>query len=103
MILVDRLILDFKDVENWVSSRNGQIQNDAYASALPRSTSIMFEGDFEDAQNFLKLDGVRRALIAYWTEGLIGLKERGVLSVFSKHHNWNAVAEIHSRLMTNNN
>lgn len=102
MILVDRLILDFKDVENWVASHNGQIHNDAYASALPRSTSIMFEGNFEDAQNFLKLDGVRRALIAYWSEGLMGLKERGVLSVYAKHHNWNAVAEIHARLMTNN-
>ena len=103
MILMDRLILDFKNVENWVSSHNGQIHNDVYASALPRSTSIIFEGNFEDAKNFLKLDGVRRALVAYWFEGLMGLKERGALSLFTKFHNWNAVAEIHSRLTANSN
>ena len=103
MILVDRLILDFKAVKKWVSAHNGQIHKDVYASALPRSTSLIFEGDFEDAQNFFKLDGVRRALIAYWSEGLISLKERGVLSLFAKFHNWNAVAEIHSRLMVNPN
>ena len=103
MILVDRLILDFKGVKNWVYTHNGQIKEDHYKSALPRSTSLIFEGTFEDAQNFLTLDGVRRALIAYWTEGLIGLKERGALSLFAKFHNWNAVAEIHSRLMKNKN
>lgn len=98
MILMDRLILDFQAVKDWVYARNGQIKEDAYATALPRSISISFDGTFEDVQNFLKLDGVRRALIAYWSEGLIGLKERGAASAYAQYHNWNAVAEIHSRL-----
>ena len=46
-----------------------------------------------------KLDGVRRALIAYWAEGLTGLNERGALTMFSRFHNWNAVAEIRDRLI----
>ena len=48
---------------------------------------------------FLKLDGVRRALFAYWAEALIGLKERGSSSMFARYHNWNAVAEIHGQLI----
>lgn len=71
--------------------------NGNYSTALPRSTSVNFSGDFETALEFLSLSGVRRAVIAYWTEALIQLKERQSLSVFSKHHNWNAVAELKKR------
>ena len=70
MILMDRLILDFQAVKDWVYAHNGLLKEDAYATALPRSMSISFDGTFEDVQTFLKLDGVRRALIAYWSEGL---------------------------------
>ena len=88
MILMDRLILDFEVVKNWVRTHNGQIIEDAYVSALPRSTSILFDGTFEDVNAFLKLDGVRRALIAYWSEALIGLKERNANSTYAKYYAW---------------
>ncbi len=77
MILMDRLILDFGVVKNWINGHDGQIEEDRYARALPRSTSISFVGSFDDVQQFLNLEGVRRALIAYWSEGLTELKERG--------------------------
>jgi hypothetical protein len=99
MILMDQLVLDFPTVSEWVCAHNGQIKKDVYTTAMPRSTSILFDGTFVDVLHFLKLDGVRRALIAYWSEGLIGLKERGVSSSYAKYHNWNAVAEIRSRLL----
>ena len=98
-IIVDRLIYDFPDVRKWVEARGGGLQDDAYSSALPRSVNVHFTGGFVEAQHFLGLKGVRRALIAYWAEALIGINERGVESVFSRHHNWNAVAEIRSRLL----
>jgi len=41
-----------------------------------------------------QLDGVRRALLAYWSEALTGLRERGSLSLYARHHNYNAVAKI---------
>lgn len=47
----------------------------------------------------MKLEGVRRALIAYWSEALIELKERNALSINAKHHNWNAVAELNLRTL----
>lgn len=100
MIHMDRLIRDFKEVKCWVRDRSGRLEDDNYASGLHRSTSVFFESDFKTAADFLNQPGVRRAIVAYWTEALIGLQERGSASVFSKHHNWNAVAELKKRIAT---
>jgi hypothetical protein len=98
-IVMDRLIYDFPKVASWVKARGGDFADDQYASALPRSVSVAFYGEFAEALAFLQLDGVRRALIAYWAEAIIGIQERGSMSVFSRFHNWNAVAEIRARLI----
>ena len=98
MIHMDRLIHDFEPVRSWIKQRAGDLQDDNCASGLQRSTSVFFEGDFPTATEFLGLNGVRRAIIAYWTEALIGLKDRGSSSVFSRHHNWNAIAELKKRI-----
>lgn len=98
MILLDRLILDFSEVINWISFHNGSFEVDQYAKALPRSVSIIFPGSFEDVNEFLRLDGVRRALVAYWNEALIRMKEKGIISVYSRFHNWNAIAKIHYKI-----
>jgi hypothetical protein len=96
-IVLDRLIYDFPEVMKWVESHNGEAKDDAYASGLPRSVLLLVEATFEEANTFLRLDGVRRALLAYWSEALIGMKERSAPSIFARFHNWNAVAEIRSR------
>lgn len=98
MIHMDRLVHDFKEVSSWVGKRNGCFEDDNYATGLHRSTSVFFEGDFDVALEFLSLNGVRRAIIAYWTEALIELQEKGGLSTYSKHHNWNTVAELKKRI-----
>jgi hypothetical protein len=81
MILVDRLIFDFEKVIYWVNQHGGEIDASHYATALPRATSIIFEGTFESLSEFLTLEGVRRALIAYWNEALITMKEKNVLTL----------------------
>ena len=98
-IVMDRLIYDFPNVVRWAKARDGVFKDDLYSSAFSRSVSIAFYGDFTEALPFLQMDGVRRALIAYWAEALIGLKERGSMSLFARFHNWNAVAEIRARLI----
>jgi hypothetical protein len=100
MVLVDRLIFDFGEVINWITKHKGTIEVDHYATALPRSTSIIFEGSFDEVNEFLDLEGVRRALIAYWNEALIRMKEKNTMSVYAKHHNWNAIAQIHYRIQS---
>ena len=99
MILMDKLIQDFPDVQDWLKKTNGCLEHDQYSSALHRATSVFFEGDFNTALDFLALKGVRRAIIAYWAEALIGMQERGSSSVYARLHNWNAVAELKNRLI----
>lgn len=96
-IVLDQLILDFPRVRTWLRARNGDIAESPYASALPRAVSVYFFGSFSDAAQLLQLDGVRRALIAYWAEALYGMKERDATSFFARFHDYNAVAEILSR------
>lgn len=100
MIHMDRLVHDLAEVLSWVKSRSGEFVDDNYATGLARSTSILFEGKFDTAEEFLSLNGVRRAIIAYWTEALIELQEKGTTSLHSKHHNWNAVAELKKRIVS---
>jgi hypothetical protein len=99
-IVMDRLIYDFTATRVWVRRHGGEFEDDSYASALPRSVSVHFKAGLDGAMEFLKLDGVRRALIAYWAEALIGMKERGSSSLYARYHNWNAVAEIRMRLLS---
>lgn len=98
MIHMDSLVRDFKEVSRWVKARSGGFESDNYDAGLDHSTSIFFQGAFNAALEFLSLPGVRRAIIAYWTEALIGLQEAGTVSTYAKHHNWNAVAELKSRI-----
>lgn len=98
MFNMDKLVRDFREVRRWVKKHRGQFRDGMYESALPRSTSVYFQGTFADAIEFLSLSGVRRAIIAYWTEALVECQEAGRLSVHSKNHNWNAVAELKKRI-----
>jgi hypothetical protein len=98
---MDSLIHDVKGVARWVTARNGALEDDLYPSGLHRSTSVHFVGGFDVATEFLHLQGVRRAILAYWGEALIKLQESGRLTMFSRHHNWNAVAEIKKRIEHN--
>ena len=98
MILMDKLILDFSAASIWIKQHNGEIRLDLYASALPRSAAVTFLGTFNDACEFMMLQGVRRALVAYWSEALIELNDRTALSSYARFHNWNAIAEINRQI-----
>jgi hypothetical protein len=99
-LIVDRLIQDLPSVRRWLGRRGGGIKRSPYASALPRSASVMFDGDFEAANEFMRLDGVRRALIAYWSDALLSLKDSGASSVFARFHDWNAVAQLNKKIVS---
>lgn len=77
---------------------NGTISTKTYATALPHSASIQFDGTFSDALELFSLDGVRRALIAYWHEALIKKSEENKMSSYERYHNYNAVARIMERV-----
>ncbi|TNH04482.1 GIY-YIG nuclease family protein [Testudinibacter sp. TR-2022] len=94
MILVDQLILDFPEVLLWLKNYNGIVDKSYYKTALPRAVTVSFEGDFSTTLEFLKLRGVRRALVAYWYDALFELKHGEKLSPYARFHNYNAVAKL---------
>mgnify|MGYP007101867720 CR=1 FL=1 len=98
MLMLDSLVLDFPEVKKWLRKHNGTICTETYATALPHSASIQFEGSFSDALELFSLDGVRRSLIAYWYESLIKKSEEDKLSAYERYHNYNAVARIMERV-----
>jgi hypothetical protein len=98
MIIVDKLILDFDNVKNFINDNGGDMIEKVYDTSLPRSLSVYFEGSFETAEEFMNLSGVRRAIIAYWVESLMALKENSKFSLYAKYHNYNAIAELNRRI-----
>ena len=95
---MDCLILDFPNVVAWAQAHGGGVFKANYKTAMPRAVNVAFYGSFAEAIEFLSLEGVRRALIAYWGEALIQHEERVATSVFGRHHNYNAVSELCRRI-----
>lgn len=94
MVVLDSLIIDFPDTIKWIKKHNGFVEKSHYKTAMYRAVSVYFEGDFNVATEFLHLEGVRRALIAYWYEFLFRLKDNSKLSVYSRFHNYNAISKL---------
>jgi len=92
-LILDRLILDYPDTIIWIGLRHGEVEEAHYASA-ERAVVISFQEDFANAEKIFNLPGVRRALIAYWSEALADLRERQVSSVFARYHSYDAVSAL---------
>jgi hypothetical protein len=92
-LILDRLILDYPDTIIWIGLRGGEVEDAHYASA-ERAVVIRFQEDFANAEKAFSLPGVRRALIAYWSEALADLRERQVSSVYARYHSYDAVSAL---------
>jgi hypothetical protein len=89
-LILDRLILDYPETIIWIGLRAGEVEEADYASA-ERAVVINFQEDFE---KIFDLPGVRRSLIAYWSEALADLRERQASSVFARYHSYDAVSAL---------
>ncbi|MCL2136558.1 MAG: GIY-YIG nuclease family protein [Coriobacteriia bacterium] len=98
MLYMDDAILRHEESCDWIENHNGGLYVGDYKSALADSISVYFEGDFATCQEFLSLAGVRRAMVAYWTDSLLRLQERNALSINAKRHNYNAVADLAEKI-----
>lgn len=94
MLAVDRLILDYPEVDTWIKDHGGEIATTPYASAKDRAVSIYFEAGFAEAERLFHVSGVRRSLLAYWHDWLADLRERNVRSAFARYHNYDAVQAL---------
>ena len=92
-LVLDRLILDYPDTVIWVGRRGGEVEEAQYVSA-EHAVVIHFQEDFANAEKIFNLPGVRRALIAYWSEALADLRERQASSVYARYHSYDAVSAL---------
>jgi hypothetical protein len=92
-LVLDRLILEYPETIIWIGLRAGEVHDAEYASA-ERAVIISFQEDFANAERIFSLPGVRRALIAYWSESLADLRERQASSVFARFHSYDAVSAL---------
>lgn len=98
MIYMDKLVQDFEEPVAWLEEMGGSFVEENYESGMGHSTCVYFNGTFVDAEKFLQLEGVRRAILAYWNEALVQLQEKNSTSLFARFHHWNAVAELRKRI-----
>jgi len=92
-LILDRLILDYPGTIMWIGKTEGDVREAHYASAK-HAVIISFCEDFANAEKVFKLPGVRRALAAYWSEGLADLRERRVKSTYARFHSYDAVSDL---------
>lgn len=97
-IVLDDAVAERETVTTWIYEHEGDLSTAPYKNALPNSVLVSFVGDFMDAIEFLELGGVRRAVIAYWFDSLLRLKDQNAVSTYARFHNYNAVAEICKRI-----
>jgi hypothetical protein len=93
-LVLDRLILDYPDTIIWIGKHDGDVYEAPYRTARERAVSISFLEDFANAEKVFNLQGVRRALVAYWSEALADLRERNAKSAFARYHSYDAVSEL---------
>ncbi len=98
MIYMDKLVHDYEEPVAWLKEMGGDFSDGQYESSMVHSTGVFFSGTFNEAETFLRLPGVRRAIIAYWDEALVQLQEKSSTSLFARFHHWNAVAELRKRV-----
>jgi len=92
-LILDRLILDFPETIIWIGLHGGEVREADYKSA-ERALIINFQEDFANAEKIFQMPGVRRALVAYWSEALADLRERQTNSVYARFHSYDAVSEL---------
>jgi hypothetical protein len=90
---VDRLIEDYRETVRWIRKHNGEIHESPYFTA-EHAVQINFDAPFADAEKIFRLPGMRRALVAYWSDALADLRERSMKSSYARYHSYDAVAEL---------
>jgi hypothetical protein len=92
-LVVDKLVRDFPKVAQWLDRHDGCIRPAKYAKAT-RAVFLQFRSTFAEAERLFAIRGVRRALIAYWADGLADLRERDARSTYARYHNYDAVYRL---------
>lgn len=93
-IHTDELILRDRGIWSHAVASGGSIAPSPFSTALEHAVVYVVKGSFADTVGLLNARPFRRALIAYWFDRLLDMRQRGVKSVFARFHDYNAIAEV---------
>ncbi|SHF04291.1 T5orf172 domain-containing protein [Litoreibacter ascidiaceicola] len=94
VLVVDKLIRRDKAFMRQLKAMGAIVRTSPYASNWGDAVLINIEATFIDASNLLDSTTFRRAILAYWYDALLRMKEKGTRSLHARHHNYDAVSEV---------
>ena len=88
--------IDFKPLKpsDFYHERVKRLEEYFDLNSTERAKELLIEATFEDAERFLLLPGVRRALVAYWQDVLSAMRQNSSKSLFARFHNYDAVQAL---------
>ncbi len=93
-IVVDATIRKDREFKGLLRPYAGSIRSTPYVSNWGNAVSVGFEASFDEAIRLFQATAFRRALLAYWYDALLRMRDRGARSLFARFHNYDAVSEI---------
>jgi hypothetical protein len=93
-IVVDCSVGRDREFKQKLKPLAGAIYRTPYLSNWGNAVSVNFEASFDEASRLFEVTAFRRALVAYWYDALLRMRDLGNRSLHAKHHNYGAVSEI---------
>ena len=101
-IVVDAMVKSDRTVRTWLKRNDGRIRRTPYTSSWGNSVVLDFQTSFDESLGLMEITGFRRALVAYWYEALLRMRDKGTRSLFARFHNYDATSEIFRHLSERN-
>jgi hypothetical protein len=93
-IVVDGSVTRDRELKQKLKPLAGSMRHDPYPSNWGNAVSVTFNASFDEASRLFEVTAFRRALIAYWYDALLRMRDRKSRSLHAKRHNYGAVSEI---------
>lgn len=95
-LVLDQSVMSDEKALKWLYRHQADIENAGtrYKRARPNSVSVIVETSTDKMLGFLKMQGVRRSLLAYWYDYLLEMIDRDSRSLHIRSHNYTAVSEL---------
>ena len=97
-LISDALVRKYWGTRRWLWAHKGRIRRSGYASGKERAVAMSWIGPMAEAVGVFDQPGVRRALVAYWYDMLLPMRDRGTRSLHARRHNHNAVSELFAHM-----
>jgi hypothetical protein len=97
-VVVDEMVARDKEAMNWLKKVDGWMKPTPYASNWGQSVALHFEASFDQAAGLSQISGFRRALVAYWYDALLRMRDGKKRSLFARFHDYDAVSEVFRHL-----